>query len=66
MASLPDGSMGLRDPARAVDELLGHRARIASEWVEAVRQTAQEHAELLREDLTKQLNAEISQGDPDA
>lgn len=66
MTSMPDGSVGLLDPARAVDELLHHRARVASEWIDAMKRTAQDHAELLREDLTKQLNAEMSQRDGDA
>lgn len=60
-----DGSVALLDPARAIDELLAHRARVAAEWVEVMRLTAQEHAELMRADLTKQLDAEMSSGGDD-
>mmetsp|Transcript_6573 Transcript_6573/g.19200 ORF Transcript_6573/g.19200 Transcript_6573/m.19200 type:complete len:93 (-) Transcript_6573:482-760(-) len=56
-----DGSVELLDPALVVDEILLQRQLIAGEWVEALEETAQAHSELLRDDLTKQLDAELPQ-----
>jgi hypothetical protein len=55
-----DGTVSLLDPAMAVDELLAQRVRLAAEWGAALEGTADEHQQLLRDDLTKQLNAGLS------
>mmetsp|Transcript_31436 Transcript_31436/g.72280 ORF Transcript_31436/g.72280 Transcript_31436/m.72280 type:complete len:446 (+) Transcript_31436:100-1437(+) len=60
MRTAPDGSVSIIDPALAVDRLLEERLRIAVEWIAVLQGTADEHGELLRDDLTKQLNAQIS------
>lgn len=69
MRTNADGSISLIDPSVAYAELSAQRAQLAEEWAAGVAGTADEHAELLRADLTKQLTAEMSpddKGDPAA